>query len=54
MSDRYASDALASSSDESHDALLDLYNRRFDIQIELAPTEEVIKSWGHSRVMPRS
>lgn len=48
------SDALASSSDESHDALIDLYNRRFDIQIELAPTEEVIKSWGHSRVMPRS
>ncbi|WP_048755604.1 cysteine hydrolase family protein [Afipia felis] len=39
------SDALASSSDESHDALLDLYNRRFDIQIELASAEEVIKTW---------
>jgi len=39
------SDALASSSDESHDALIDLYNRRFDIQIELAPAEEVIKNW---------
>lgn len=39
------SDALASSSDESHDALIDLYNRRFDIQIELARAEEVIKNW---------
>jgi nicotinamidase-related amidase len=39
------SDALASSSDEGHDALLDLYNKRFDIQIELASAEEVIKNW---------
>lgn len=38
-------DALASSSDESHDALLDLYNKRFDIQIELATAEEVIATW---------
>jgi nicotinamidase-related amidase len=40
------SDALASSSDESHDALIDLYNKRFDIQIELAVAEEVIDRWG--------
>lgn len=40
-----ASDALASSSDESHDALLDLYNRRFDIQIELATTRNIIENW---------
>jgi hypothetical protein len=45
MSDRYASDALASSSDESHDTLLGLYNRRLDIQIELATAEEVIRGW---------
>jgi len=39
------SDALASSSDESHDALLGLYNKRFDIQIELAVALEVIDAW---------
>jgi nicotinamidase-related amidase len=39
------SDALASSSDESHDALLNLYNKRFDIQIELATAEDVINAW---------
>ena len=39
------SDALASSSDESHDALIGLYNKRFDIQIEVASSEEVLESW---------
>lgn len=39
------SDALASSSDESHDDMLDLYNRRFDIQIELATAEDVKNNW---------
>jgi len=36
------SDALASSSDTSHDALLKLFSGRFDIQIELATAEETI------------
>jgi nicotinamidase-related amidase len=39
------SDALASSSDESHKALIDLYNRRFDVQIELTTAETVIDAW---------
>jgi len=39
------SDALASSSDESHDALIDLYNKRFDIQIEVAIAQDVIEGW---------
>lgn len=39
------SDALASSSDESHDALIELYNRRFDIQIEVAVAQDVIEGW---------
>jgi len=39
------SDALASSSDASHESLLDLYNRRFDVQIELTTAEEAIASW---------
>jgi nicotinamidase-related amidase len=38
-------DALCSSSDESHDALLELYARRFDIQIELAEAAEVLEAW---------
>lgn len=35
-------DAICSSSDEGHDALMQMYTRRFDIQIELAPTGEAI------------
>ena len=40
-----AGDALCSSSDESHDALTDLYRRRFDIQIEIANTADIIDRW---------
>jgi nicotinamidase-related amidase len=40
-----AEDALCSSSDESHDAMLDLYTKRFDIQIEVAPTAAILDSW---------
>lgn len=40
-----AKDALCSSADQSHDALLLLYARRFDIQIELADTENIIAEW---------
>jgi nicotinamidase-related amidase len=38
-------DAVCSSSDESHDALLELYHRRFAVQIEVADAEEIIGSW---------
>jgi nicotinamidase-related amidase len=40
-----ACDAICSSSDESHDALLDLYRRRFDLQIELAEVSEILETW---------
>jgi nicotinamidase-related amidase len=40
-----AQDALCSSSDNTHDALLELYRNRFDIQIELASCEEVLERW---------
>jgi nicotinamidase-related amidase len=40
-----AADAVCSSSDESHDALIDLYRRRFDIQIEIGDTEAIIGQW---------
>ena len=40
-----AEDALCSSSDESHDAMLDLYTKRFDIQIEVAATSAILACW---------
>jgi nicotinamidase-related amidase len=40
-----AQDALCSSSDESHDAMLDLYSKRFDVQIEVAATETILDCW---------
>lgn len=38
-------DALCSSSDQSHDALIGLYTHRFDVQIEVACAEEVLAGW---------
>jgi nicotinamidase-related amidase len=40
-----ASDALCSSRDQTHDALMDLYFNRFSIQIEVATTEEILAAW---------
>jgi nicotinamidase-related amidase len=40
-----ARDAVCSSSDQSHDALLALYHNRFAIQIEVAEVEEIVRSW---------
>jgi len=40
-----AEDALCSSSDESHDALIGLYHRRFGQQIETAEVEEILANW---------
>lgn len=39
------SDALCSSSDQSHDALLALYHDRFGQQIETAECDEVLEMW---------
>lgn len=38
-------DALCSSSDATHDALMELYLTRFSEQIEVASTEEVLDGW---------
>lgn len=38
-------DAVCSSSDEAHDALLDLYHKRFDVQIEAADAKEIMRAW---------
>lgn len=38
-------DALCSSRDATHDALLSLYRERFSQQIEATTTEEVLRRW---------
>jgi nicotinamidase-related amidase len=38
-------DAVCSSSDEAHDAMLDLYHKRFEVQIEAADAEEIMCAW---------
>jgi nicotinamidase-related amidase len=40
-----ATDALCSSSDATHDALLGLYRRRFGEQIETADSQTILASW---------
>ncbi len=40
-----ASDALCSSSDQMHDALLGLYANRFSEQIETAEVAEIVEGW---------
>lgn len=39
------SDALCSSSDQSHDDLLNLYHERFGQQIETADSQAVLEAW---------
>jgi nicotinamidase-related amidase len=38
-------DAICSSSDEGHDALLDVYHRRYAEQIEIADAETILRQW---------
>jgi nicotinamidase-related amidase len=40
-----AIDALCSSSDETHDALMRLYLTRFSEQIEVSSSEEILENW---------
>jgi nicotinamidase-related amidase len=41
-----ATDALCSSSDETHNALMTLYRTRYAEQIETAESEEILAAWG--------
>jgi nicotinamidase-related amidase len=41
-----ATDALCSTSDETHDAALDLYHRRYGTQVEAAETQTILDDWG--------
>jgi nicotinamidase-related amidase len=38
-------DAVCSSSDEGHDTLLGLYERRYDVQIEIAEADVILRAW---------
>jgi nicotinamidase-related amidase len=38
-------DGLCSSADESHDALLGLYARRFDLRVELTECDRLLEMW---------
>ncbi len=38
-------DAVCSSSDEGHDALLEVYHRRYGQQIETADAEDILRQW---------
>ena len=38
-------DAICSSSDRTHDALLTLYRERYGRQVETATTEEILRRW---------
>ncbi len=40
-----ASNALCSSSDETHDALMTLYENRFGEQIEIATSDSILSNW---------
>lgn len=40
-----ARDAVCSSSDASHDAIIDLFHRRFEVQVEVADVAEIIDAW---------
>ena len=38
-------DAVCSSSDEGHDALLAVYHRRYSEQIETADAHDILREW---------
>jgi nicotinamidase-related amidase len=40
-----ATDAICSSSDHTHDALLTLYHERYGQQVEAATVEEILRDW---------
>ncbi len=39
------SDAICSSSDPGHDALLGMYRQRFSQQIEIATSGQILQAW---------
>jgi nicotinamidase-related amidase len=42
-------DALCSSADETHDAMMDIYLNRFGEQVETATTETLFEDWSDAK-----
>ena len=40
-----AKDAICSSADDTHDAMIDIYCERFQMQVETVDTEAVLRAW---------
>jgi hypothetical protein len=40
-----ATDALCSSSDETHDAMMTLYHNRYGQQVETVTTDIIVENW---------
>lgn len=43
-----ATDAICSSSDDTHDALIEVYHKRYSQQIETATVDEILEAWERS------
>lgn len=40
-----ATDAICSSADETHDAMMEIYHSRFGMQVETAKVDEIVDAW---------
>jgi hypothetical protein len=40
-----ANDTVCSSADETHDAMVEIYRDRFQMQVEAANTEVILRAW---------
>lgn len=45
-----ATDAVCSSSDETHDAMMTLYRQRFGQQLEVATIDQILHNWNRSQL----
>jgi len=48
-----ATDAVCSSSDDTHDAMMTLYRQRFGQQLEIATTGQILQNWNLSELTER-
>ena len=46
-------DALCSSADETHDAMMDVYTSRFGVQVETVTTQTILASWSATSLTER-
>ncbi|BAQ44595.1 MULTISPECIES: cysteine hydrolase family protein [Methylobacterium] len=48
-----AADAVCSSSDETHDAMMTLYGQRFRQHLDVATVDQILHNWNLSELMER-